>query len=65
MTFERNIVMGLEDVRAVSFRCNKCPFKITMSPDDVGEIPPKCSAGHDWFPGEKIGEFFTPLESFT
>lgn len=64
MTFERKIIVGLEDITAMSFQCLKCPFKITVSPDNVGEIPTKCSAGHDWFLGEKIGEVLSPVETF-
>jgi hypothetical protein len=65
MTFERKIVIGLEDIKAISFECNDCPFRITMSPDDVGEIPSKCSAGHSWVLGQNIPTIAPPLKTFT
>jgi hypothetical protein len=52
MTFERKIVVGLEDIKAVSFACEQCQFKLTMSPDDVKKIPEHCPSGHEWYFGQ-------------
>jgi hypothetical protein len=65
MTIQRRILVGLNDIKAVSFECLKCPFKITMSPDKVGEIPKHCADGHDWFIGERFPILSPPLVTFT
>ena len=54
MTVERRIIVGLDDIKAVSFECLKCPFKISASPDKVIEIPMHCANGHDWFMGQEF-----------
>ncbi|HEY4878048.1 MAG TPA: hypothetical protein VIH97_02905 [Candidatus Acidoferrales bacterium] len=42
MTFERKIVVGLEEIRAISFECHKCKSRLTVSPDDLRDIPAAC-----------------------
>ncbi|HEY0702622.1 MAG TPA: hypothetical protein VGD60_07630 [Candidatus Acidoferrales bacterium] len=42
MTFERKIVVGLEEIRAISFECYKCKSRLTVSPDDIRDIPAAC-----------------------
>jgi len=41
MTFEHRIVVGLDDIKAVSIECNQCHTRLTMSPDSI-RIPPHC-----------------------
>ncbi len=41
MTFENRVVVGLDDIRAVSFECERCHTRITMSPDNIS-IPDLC-----------------------
>jgi hypothetical protein len=48
MTVERRIVVGLEDIKAVSFECKKCRMRITSVPDDIKEIPEFCRCGQAW-----------------
>lgn len=41
MTFEQKIVVGLEDIKAISFECAQCRTRVTMSPDDP-QVPRRC-----------------------
>lgn len=41
MTFEHKIVVGLDDIKAVSLECSQCYTRITMKPDDI-RIPHRC-----------------------
>jgi hypothetical protein len=43
MTFERKIVAGLGDIKAVSFECKRCLARLTVSPDKM-ELPMQCPA---------------------
>ncbi len=42
VTFERKIVVGLEEIRAITFECHKCKSRLTVSPDDIRDIPAAC-----------------------
>lgn len=49
MTVERKIVVGLEDVQAVTFECGKCGSRVTVPPDRGGDVPARCiRCGHEW-----------------
>lgn len=65
MTFEHRIIVELADIRGISLECDKCTYRITMPPDSIGEIPTKCSAGHEWSIGEKIPNVQFPVLAFT
>ncbi len=66
MTIERRIVVGLEDVTYIIFQCEKCPFRMSMSPDEIRQIPENCSGcGHNWIVGEQEGSALPPLKAFT
>jgi len=65
MVFERRILVGLEDIRAISFQCEKCEYRVTMSPDNVQDVPNHCPNGHDWARGEKEALIVPPLLQFT
>jgi hypothetical protein len=41
VTFEHKIVVGLDDIKAVSFECNNCHTRVTMPPGDI-KVPMKC-----------------------
>ena len=41
MTHENRIVVGLDDIIAVTFECTKCKSRLTVLPDRI-EIPFKC-----------------------
>jgi hypothetical protein len=42
VTFEHKIVVGLEEIRAISFECHQCKTRLTVSPDDIRAIPTAC-----------------------
>jgi hypothetical protein len=42
VTFERKIVVGLEEIRAITFECHKCKSRLTVSPEDIRDIPAAC-----------------------
>jgi hypothetical protein len=65
MTYERKIVIGLEDIRALSFRCEQCEYQITVSPDDFTRLPATCPNSHGWSVGEEMQSTVTPLQKFT
>ena len=69
MTFDRKIIVGLDDIKAVSLECTTvdCSSKITFPPGEIPELPHQCPRGHRWTVGGPTGEFQTktsPLHSF-
>ena len=49
MTVERNIVVGLDDVRAISFQCNQCEARsVFPRAEDLAVPPTRCPNGHAW-----------------
>lgn len=64
MTIERKIVVGLGDIKSVSFQCDECKYRVTMSPDEIREIPRGCPNGHRWIQGEPEASQFPPLLKF-
>jgi hypothetical protein len=44
MTIERIIVVGLEDIKAVTFECQGCKARITLAADKLKEVPRSCAA---------------------
>jgi hypothetical protein len=53
MTVERKIVVGLDDIQAVTFECGKCHSRITVPPDDIRDIPCQCArCGQPWLVSE-------------
>ena len=54
MTFERKIVVGIEDIGAISLECNECKRRITFSPDNPVKSPNACTCGHPWIPGNAL-----------
>jgi len=65
VTFERKILVGLEDIKAISFQCEKCQYRITMSPDDIRGLPEYCLGGHPWAVGIEEESLAPPLRKFT
>lgn len=54
MTFERKIVVGLEDIALISLECNECKRRITFNPDDPIKTANVCSCGHPWVPKDAL-----------
>lgn len=51
MTFENKIVVGLDDIKAVTFECAKCKTRLTLLPDMI-RIPAHCNqCGQEWLNG--------------
>ena len=46
MTFERKIVIGLEEIKAIIFQCKKCGSRMYVPPADFSSIPEQCPNGH-------------------
>jgi len=52
MTFENKIVVGLEDIKAVTFECAACKSRLTVPPNKI-RIPNRCPAppcDQQWLP---------------
>jgi len=64
MTIERRLIVGLGDIKSVSYQCNECSFRVTMSPDHFGEIPHGCPSGHRWIQGERQISQSSPILKF-
>jgi hypothetical protein len=41
MTFDRKIIVGIEDIKSVTLECSHCQVRMTFSPDSVS-IPNNC-----------------------
>jgi hypothetical protein len=55
MTFERRIVVGLDDIRAVTLECVNvnCGSRLTISPDKLENLPQRCPrCAQQWIPPE-------------
>lgn len=70
MTIERKIIVGLEDIKAVTFECDVCHSRITMNPNKAHEIPFQCAeCKKSWHPlpmqtdGTIASPFFTFLDA--
>jgi hypothetical protein len=53
MTFDRKIVVGIEDIKSISLECAKCGVRLVISPDNVGVVPCECpnqTCRNEWAP---------------
>jgi hypothetical protein len=41
MTLEHKVVVGLDDIKAVTLECNQCHVRLTMFPEEI-KIPHNC-----------------------
>jgi hypothetical protein len=49
MTVERKIVVGLDDIQALTLECIKCTARLTVSPDGISGVPRQCNrCNADW-----------------
>jgi hypothetical protein len=51
MTFERKIILGVEDIKAISLECKHCHVRLTYSTDEIDKVPevcPRCNTR--WLP---------------
>lgn len=63
MTVERKIVVGLEDIKAVTFECHKCKSRLSFLPDRQIDIPQQCNCGQRWIIGDVPTN--SPFRKFT
>jgi hypothetical protein len=62
MTSERKIVVGLEDIKAITFECTKekCAARVSVSPSKQIDVPHTCpQCGSEWRTGRKQQHTFT------
>lgn len=74
MVVERKILLGIGDIRAVSFQCDRCAYRVTMLPEKIS-VPTACPEGHGWTRGQqqisqrdpvaKLGEVLGTLRTLT
>src|ERR1022692_1810663 len=62
MTVERKIVVGLDDIQAVSFECEKCHSRLTLPPDKIGEIPQRCEQNRSAWQRRSVDVFGPPSQ---
>ena len=48
MTFERKIIVGLEEIKALVFQCNECEARTVIPIGKLSSIPTECPTGHSW-----------------
>jgi hypothetical protein len=48
MTFERRLVVGLEEIKAIVFECNECKSRVAISPQSIEHPPHSCPRSHSW-----------------
>lgn len=51
MTVEHHMLIGIEDIKRISFQCENCDFRISMAPQDITEVPWGCQT-HHWEHGK-------------
>jgi hypothetical protein len=63
MTVEHYIVAKLCDIKSISFQCDKCAYRVTMSPEDIKDVPFDCPT-HHWNYGQSDHVNATPIKYF-
>ncbi|MBZ5558766.1 MAG: hypothetical protein LAO77_15960 [Acidobacteriia bacterium] len=53
MTIERRLVVGLNDIKAISLECKSCKRRTTSAPELLTTIPHACACGASWRPAQK------------
>jgi hypothetical protein len=60
MTIEHRVIVGFDDVKAVSLECLKCHSRVTFSADFKVDVPLDCErCGNSWRSPEARGGFRT------
>jgi hypothetical protein len=62
MTFEHKTVVGLDDIKAVTFECNVCKTRTTVPTENLKEAPHACNSCNTvWWNAQDIrmGAFVT------
>jgi DNA replicative helicase MCM subunit Mcm2 (Cdc46/Mcm family) len=48
MTFERKVVVSLDEITAIVFECTRCGSKVVTTPERMTLPPTFCPNGHGW-----------------
>ena len=48
MTIERNLLVGLDEIKSVVLQCEQCKSRMVISPDKMDTYPGACPRGHVW-----------------
>lgn len=59
MTIERRLVVGLDDIKAVTFECLKCKARTTIPSGAVREIPRVCNSCNELWRTQDIATLVT------
>jgi hypothetical protein len=50
MTMERRLIVGIDDIKAVTFECSKCHARIPIAVSSLHEAPQQCpSCSEVWW----------------
>ncbi|MHB8411148.1 MAG: hypothetical protein ACYDDI_04285 [Candidatus Acidiferrales bacterium] len=65
MTFEHKIMVGLDDIKSISYQCNDCGARLTFSPDKIHNPPEFCyQCSKKWWNGENPQPGFIGKSAF-
>lgn len=57
MTIERRMIVGIDDIKAVTFECSKCTGRIPIAISSLRDVPQQCpSCNEVWW---RINDFST------
>ncbi len=64
MTLEKRIIIGLVDIKVISYECKKCGARTTFSPDKILEPNYQCfSCQNPWRPRINEADFISPQKT--
>ena len=46
MAIERRIIMGIDDIKAVTFQCSSCGTRTPVAINSLSEVPQQCNSCH-------------------
>jgi hypothetical protein len=59
MTFERKMIVGLDDIKAVTFECNECKTRTTIPVDKLQGVPRSCASCNAVWQIKELGNYVT------
>jgi hypothetical protein len=55
MTVEHRTIVGIDDIRAVTFQCSACTTRLTIPADSLRGVPRQCtSCNAVWWRGDEM-----------
>lgn len=64
MTFEHKLIVSLEEIKAIVFRCNECKASTCFVPDAFVSLPQNCPNGHVWRVESPTGQLRSVVGTF-